>query len=409
MSATTRPLLDLYQIGWSGERQPRWRWLGIGCAVGSRLLDGGMVWLCGLLLDLVLVPYSVGSFAPLLIAYVALVVAKGLIAYGEMAFGERLGGQARQELRERLSGESAQLTADLATVERLLPHGLLDVAGAALRCAIFVVILGLLHWQLALATLLIVAGSRWLVRRVGLNGTMREAAGVAAIGLLGAALCARGRLSPGGLLLLMAAAVQFAIFLLRLEGLRGLLATAAPGVERIVAALQHRTVAPRAVQRPAESAGAVREPMLLVGIPLVLLLAFLLTGLAQAGDIRPTLLFPGLRISRPPAVAAAGASGGDGASAAPAASAPDGPIWAATVAPLHPTPATGLVAAPTAVVTASPAVAEATATGVPTPTSTIPPTPTAIVQPAGASALPVSSPSPTSAPSPVATATGVVA
>ena len=181
-AAPAVPIREVFRRFWPYARPYR-RWMPlilILIALGPAI-EAAQIWMYKLLVDEVLVPRQFDLLAWVLLAYVGLTLAEGIVTFCDEYLSDWVGGRfvvaLRARLFEHLNGLSlsffdrrplgdvmARLTDDVEEIEDLMLGGLAAALGYVFQLVFFVAALFYLDWQLALVSLF-VAPLFWLAAR----------------------------------------------------------------------------------------------------------------------------------------------------------------------------------------------------------------------------------------------------
>lgn len=156
--------------------------VGLGLVVVGPLAAAAQTWLFKVLIDRVLVPRDVSAFPRLAVAYAGIAALGGavgftnqyLAAYNGETFLYRVRNRVFAHLhslppsffdRRRLGDVLSRLTTDIAAVETLVLSGLVSAFSAVVQTLLFVTVLIVMDWRLALVSFLVIPPF-WVVSRV---------------------------------------------------------------------------------------------------------------------------------------------------------------------------------------------------------------------------------------------------
>lgn len=179
------PVVSVREVFWRfwPYARPYRRWIpvmlflvALGPAIGAVL-----IWMYKILVDDVLVPQNLALLAPLVLAYLALMVLDGIVSFCDEYLAEWVGGGFTVSLRteffrhlhglsldffdrEKLGDLISRLSDDVDEIEELMLSGATSALGYVFQLVFFIGALFYLDWQLALLSLF-VAPLFWLVAR----------------------------------------------------------------------------------------------------------------------------------------------------------------------------------------------------------------------------------------------------
>src|SRR5215203_5048193 len=173
-AAPVMQLREIFRRFWPYARPYR-RWLPLivlFAALGSAL-EAATIWIYKVLIDEVLVPRDFGLLLWVVLAYLGLTLAAGLVSFGEVYLSEWVGGRfivsLRTELfrhlqdlslsffnRRRLGDIIARLSDDIEEIEELMLSEIASALTFLFQFVFFVGALFYLQWRLALVSLFVV-------------------------------------------------------------------------------------------------------------------------------------------------------------------------------------------------------------------------------------------------------------
>src|SRR5215204_6361499 len=173
-AAPVMQLREIYRRFWPYARPYR-RWLPLivlFAALGSAL-EAATIWIYKVLIDEVLVPRDFGLLLWVVLAYLGLTLAAGIVSFGEEYLSEWVGGRfivsLRTELfrhlqdlslsffdRRRLGDIIARLSDDIEEIEELMLSEIAEALTFLFQFVFFVGALFYLQWRLALVSLFVV-------------------------------------------------------------------------------------------------------------------------------------------------------------------------------------------------------------------------------------------------------------
>ncbi len=173
---------EIVRLFWPWARPYR-RWLPVllGLIVLVPVIDAAQLWMWKLMVDMVLVPRDFGPFVWIAAASGALAVLAGSASFASDYLSAKLGGRFARSLRSDVFGHVQDLsldfferrpmgdvisrvTADTAVIESFVISGVAGALSYVIRIALFVTLLFVLQWELALAAL-VVAPLSWAAAR----------------------------------------------------------------------------------------------------------------------------------------------------------------------------------------------------------------------------------------------------
>jgi ABC-type multidrug transport system fused ATPase/permease subunit len=173
---------DVFRRFWPDAR-PSWRWMWVMLVLValSPLLDAAGIWMFKVLIDNVLTPRNFAAFGPLVLAYIGITLAAGLLAFSTSYLAAWIGEHFLLRLRTRvfahlhtlslsfferrpLGDLLSRLTSDVASIEALVLAGVARFASSVIAIVVFTGVIFYLNWQLALVSLVAVPAF-WFISR----------------------------------------------------------------------------------------------------------------------------------------------------------------------------------------------------------------------------------------------------
>jgi ATP-binding cassette, subfamily B, bacterial len=188
------PVRDLYRRFWT-QAKPYRRWLPLILllvALGPAI-EAATIWMYKVLVDEVLVPQRFDLLLWVMLAYVGLTLAEGIVAFCDEYLTEWVGGRFIVSLRTRFFGHLqglslaffdrqplgdtiSRVTDDVEEIENLMLSGLTSAISYVFQLLIFTAALFYLDWRLALVSLSVVPlfwlTARYFSRKI--KGAARE-------------------------------------------------------------------------------------------------------------------------------------------------------------------------------------------------------------------------------------------
>jgi subfamily B ATP-binding cassette protein MsbA len=181
-AAPAVPVREVFRRFWPFARPYR-RWLPLillFAALGPAI-DAATIWMYKILVDEVLIPQNFGLLLWVVLAYVGLSLAEGLVSFCDEYLSEWVGGRFVVNLRTALFGHLqrlsmgffdrrslgdmiSRLSDDVEEIEELMLSGITSALAYLFQLVFFVGALFFLEWRLALVSLL-VAPLFWLAAR----------------------------------------------------------------------------------------------------------------------------------------------------------------------------------------------------------------------------------------------------
>lgn len=173
-AAPAVPVREVFRRFWPHARPYR-RWLPlilIFVALGPAI-DLAMTWMYKVLVDGVLVPGNFGLLGWVILAYVGLTLADGIVGFCDQYLSDWVGGRFIVSLRtdffahlhslslaffdrQSLGDTMARVTDDVEEIEDLMLSGLTSAISYFFQLVFFTAALFYLNWQLALVSLFVV-------------------------------------------------------------------------------------------------------------------------------------------------------------------------------------------------------------------------------------------------------------
>src|SRR5215203_1059860 len=173
-AAPVMQVREIFQRFWPYARPYR-RWLPLIVLFAALVsaLEAATIWIYKVLIDEVLVPRDFGLLLWVVLAYLGLTLAAGIVSFGEVYLSEWVGGRfivsLRTELfrhlqdlslsffdRRRLGDIIARLSDDIEEIEELMLSEIAEALTYLFQFVFFVGALFYLQWRLALVSLLVV-------------------------------------------------------------------------------------------------------------------------------------------------------------------------------------------------------------------------------------------------------------
>jgi ATP-binding cassette subfamily B protein len=176
------PVREVFCRFWPHARPYR-RWLPLILLLAALgpAIDGAMIWMYKVLVDEVLVPREFGLLVWVLLAYLGLNLAEGVVTFCDDYLSDWVGGHFVVSLRtdvfrhlhdlslsffdrQQLGDTLSRITDDVEEIERLMLSGLASALSYAFQLLFFTAALFYLNWQLAVVSLF-VAPLFWLAAK----------------------------------------------------------------------------------------------------------------------------------------------------------------------------------------------------------------------------------------------------